>query len=129
MPQFLQVTPRLLVRDVPATVAFYTKMLGFDLEVAWPETRPTFVILRRDAAALGFFERTNEASDSVGDAELYLRVTDATALHADLKERVRIEWGPDVYSYGCREFALRDPDGYLVIFTEPTDDPPTTNEP
>jgi hypothetical protein len=42
---------------------------------------------------------------------------------------VPIEWGPEVYSYGRREFAVRDPDGYLVIFTEPTDEAPTTTEP
>jgi hypothetical protein len=34
-----------------------------------------------------------------------------------------------VYSYGRREFAIRDPDRYVIIFTEPTDDPPTTSEP
>ncbi|MFQ5938162.1 MAG: hypothetical protein ACE5LB_17305, partial [Acidiferrobacterales bacterium] len=27
------------------------------------------------------------------------------------------------------EFAVRDPDEYLVIFTEPTSDPPSTTEP
>jgi hypothetical protein len=31
---------------------------------------------------------------------------------------------PEVYHNGCREFAIRDPDGYLIIFTEETDDPP-----
>jgi hypothetical protein len=46
-----------------------------------------------------------------------------------VKDRVAIEWGPEVYDYGRREFALRDPDGYLVIFSEETDDPPTTAEP
>jgi hypothetical protein len=28
-----------------------------------------------------------------------------------------------------RTIAIRDPDGYLIIFTEPTDAPPTTSEP
>jgi hypothetical protein len=30
-----------------------------------------------------------------------------------------------VYQYGRREFAIRDPNGYMIIFTEQTDDPPT----
>ena len=40
-----------------------------------------------------------------------------------------MEWGPEVYSYGCREFAVRDPEGHTVIFTEATADEPTTDEP
>jgi hypothetical protein len=43
-------------------------------------------------------------------------------MHADLAGVVPIEWGPEVYFYGRREFAVRDPDGYLLIFTEPTDE-------
>lgn len=47
-----------------------------------------------------------------------------------LPERVAsAEWGPEAYSYGRLEFALRDPDGTLVIFSEATDDPPTTTKP
>jgi hypothetical protein len=36
---------------------------------------------------------------------------------------------PEIYSSGRREFAIRDPDRYLIIFTEPTDEPTTTREP
>jgi len=31
-----------------------------------------------------------------------------------------------VYAYGRREFAIRDPDGNLVILSEATDDPVTS---
>lgn len=61
--------------------------------------------------------------------ELSIEVIDARALHALLEPTVPIEWGPEVYSYGRREFAIRDPDRYVIIFTEPTDEPPTTSEP
>jgi hypothetical protein len=36
--------------------------------------------------------------------------------------------GAEVYSYGRREFAIRAPDGYLLIFSEETTDPPTCSE-
>ena len=39
-----------------------------------------------------------------------------------------IEWGPEVYWYGRREFAIRDPSGYLIIFSEATTDPPTCRD-
>lgn len=65
----------------------------------------------------------------IGYAELYIEVTDSQMLHDSVKTRLPIEWGPEVYSYRRREFAVRDPDGYLLIFTETTNDPPTTDEP
>ena len=61
----------------------------------------------------------------VGDAELVFEVDDAQSLHEALRSDTPMEWGPEVYWYGRREFAVRDPNRYLVIFTEVTDDPPT----
>ena len=120
------VTPRLPVADLGRTIAFYTRRLGFELSVVWPEAHPTFAILERDAVSLGFF--TPDALRghvTIGTADLYLGTDDVRALHAALQGEVSIEWGPEVFFYGRREFAVRDPDGYLLIFTEPTDDPAT----
>jgi hypothetical protein len=48
----------------------------------------------------------------------------ASQLAEALSRDGRLEWGPEVYWYG-REFAILDPEGYMVIFSEETDDPPT----
>ena len=53
---------------------------------------------------------------------------DCNAWHQRLKDKVKVEWGPDVFFYQRREFAFRDPDGHLLIFSEETDDPPTCKE-
>ena len=128
MTTLTQVTPRLPVRELRRTIDFYTQQLGFTVAVLWPDQGPTFAILCRDATSIGFFEPTDHQGD-IGYAELYIQVTDCSKLHSSLGGRVPIEWGPEVYAYGRREFALRDPDGYLIIFTEATDDPATTSEP
>jgi len=65
----------------------------------------------------------------IGYAELHIEVTDARAIHAALQGHVPIEWGPEVYTYGRREFAITDRDGYLFIFSEATSDAPTIDEP
>ncbi len=128
MPSFRQVIPRLPVSDLNRTIAFYRDHFGFEVSVIWPRQRPTFVMLCRDGAGLGFFEPT-EQPVVIGYAELYIELTDCQTLHDWLKTRLPIEWGPEVYSYRRREFAVRDQDGYLIIFTEPTNEPPTTSEP
>jgi catechol 2,3-dioxygenase-like lactoylglutathione lyase family enzyme len=128
-PRLTGVTPRLPVADLGRTVAFYTRVLGFQVSVLWPADRPTFVMLDRDSVSLGFF--TPDAlrgAVTIGTADLYIATEDVRALHSAVKDLLPIEWGPEVYFYGRREFAVRDPDGYLLIFTEPTDDPPTCPE-
>ena len=124
-PQLTGVIPRLPVADLGRTVRFYTGVLGFRVSLMWPETAPTFVVLDRDAVSLGFF--TSDALRgpvTIGTADLYLGADDVLGLHAAIKDVATVEWGPEVFFYGRREFAVRDPDGYLLIFTEPTDELP-----
>lgn len=129
MTGFGKLTPRLPVKDLARTIAFYENLLGFTRFVSWPENEPTFVILECGAASIGFFPVDASRVRRVGYAELYLRTGDVAALHASVRETIEVEWGPEVYSYGCKEFGIRDPDDYLIIFSEPTDEAPTTREP
>lgn len=130
MSPFERLIPRLPVADLDRTIAFYRDVLGFRPTVLWPDpARPSFAILERGRARVAFFDFEAPRHGRIGYAELYIRVPDAAALHARLARKCTIEWGPEVYGYGNREFGLRDPDGYLLIFTEPTQDPPTTHEP
>src|SRR5712675_3707220 len=123
-PTFETVIPRLPVADLQRTVEFYCGRLGFERDVVWPEETPTFAILCRDSIRLGFFERSEHQPGPIGYAELYIQVADSLQVYELIHAHLPIEWGPDVYSYGRREFAFRDPDGYLVILTEPTEETP-----
>lgn len=49
-------------------------------------------------------------------------------MHGDIATRVAIEWGPEVYFYGRREFGFRDPDGNLIVLSEKTDAAVTCRE-
>jgi catechol 2,3-dioxygenase-like lactoylglutathione lyase family enzyme len=116
---------RLPVTDVKRSAAFYADAFGLHVGTLWPEDRPEFAILSRDGLRLQL-----GASDSseAGCCTLCFDVTDALALHAKLKEKVEIDWGPEVYFYHRREFAFRDPDGHTVIVSEVTSDPITCEE-
>ena len=46
---------------------------------------------------------------------------DVRALAEQLAGDVVFAWGPEVMDYGMFEFGVRDPDGYLLSFTEPID--------
>lgn len=125
MSHYTGVAPRLPVADLRRTVSFYCDMLGFAAELMWPVDAPTFAILGRDSVEVQFYASPDARERATGHASLSLEVSDARELHELLRGHVPVEWGPEVYWYGRREFAVRDPDGYLLIFSEPTEDPPT----
>ena len=91
MPSLTQVTPRLPVSDLNRTIAFYCDHFGFAVNVMWPRLCPTFVILRRDGAGLGFFEPPGHQPMVIGYAELYIEVTDSQMLHDSVKTRLPIQ--------------------------------------
>jgi uncharacterized glyoxalase superfamily protein PhnB len=127
--QLLSISPRLHIADFARSVAFYRDVLGFAVTAVFPEEDPSFAILERDGVGLqiGGPEAVKHEGASP-TVTLYLDVDDARAMHAKLKGLVEIEWGPEVFFYQRREFALRDPDGHLIIVSEETDDPPTFGE-
>lgn len=126
MPRFNRITPRVPVIDLRRTIEFYTATLDFHVSVLWSKDNPTFCILDRDEISIGFFvPDEHRPLSKPGGSDLYIEVRDVQNLHDSLKGKVPIEWGPEVYFYGRREFAILDPDGYLVIFSEETDDTPT----
>ena len=122
--KLLDVHPRLPVSDLNRTADFYSEHFGFSCSF-WPEEPPTFVILEKNDVNIQFYAADAESGEATGNATLSFKTDDATAVHRELEKKMTIEWGPEVYWYGRREFAVRDPDGTLLIFTEPTDDPPT----
>ncbi len=90
-------TPVLYVADVIAARDFYCNVLGFTVDTCWPDGDPQVLVVDHGVAAL----------------------------HKHLAPRVTVEWGPEVYFYGRREFSVRDPNGVSVIFTEETTDEPS----
>jgi catechol 2,3-dioxygenase-like lactoylglutathione lyase family enzyme len=127
-PQYRSVCPRLPVADLRRTIHFYTTILGFHVDVLWPENDPAFCILQRDGVRVAFDRTSEPGAPKAASAGFYIETDDVLSVHELVSQRVAIDWGPEVYSYGRREFAILDPDRYMVIFTEPTDDPPTCAE-
>jgi hypothetical protein len=101
-------------------------VLDFETSGSWPTDEPTFAILERDGTILQFY--VSGQNDSCGFGTISIDTDDAPSVHSALAEKVVIEWGPEVYWYGRREFSFRDPDGYAIIISEQTSDPPDCTE-
>jgi catechol 2,3-dioxygenase-like lactoylglutathione lyase family enzyme len=125
LTHFQRAVPRLSVSDLKVALDFYVGLLGFELGSAWHDDGPTFAILQRGGVELQLGVPEHPDVDPPGRATVSFDVDDARGLHAELEGKVEIEWGPEVYWYGRREFAVRDPDGTLLLFSEQTSDPTT----
>ena len=123
-PRVRRIQARLHVGDLARSAAFYGECLGLTVASTWPEDRPTFAILHQGGVELQLVQTTSEGP-VVATCTLWVDAEDVLAQHERLSPIAPIEWGPEVYHYGRREFAVRDPDGHLVIVSEGTADPPT----
>jgi lactoylglutathione lyase len=129
MPQFTRLTPNLLVASVERSLAFYVDTLGFTRGMTVPETSP-FAFASVIGGPVEIF--LNDALGAVKEyprfagkplgctGTLFIEVEGVDALHARLKGSVPIVMPIETKFYGMREFAIADPDGYVITFAQPT---------
>ncbi|TNE92566.1 MAG: bleomycin resistance family protein [Deltaproteobacteria bacterium] len=117
-PGFTWVTPILCVDDLPASLAYYTAQLGFELAWSWgedqafdSEAHPTFACVCRGDVSVFLSER----HQGVPGAWMSLNVgsqADLDALHAEyVASGARIVEPPAVRVWGMREMWVEDLDG------------------
>ena len=116
-----RLVPSLLVSDLEATFTFYSR-LGFSRTGVFPdENAPIWGEVTRDGIVLQFYTDPPKSTptEPVFSGVLYCHPSDVRALADEYRDVVPFAWGPEVMEYGMREFAIQDPDGYYLAFTEP----------
>jgi catechol 2,3-dioxygenase-like lactoylglutathione lyase family enzyme len=123
--QILRSSPYFPVADVERTATFYERVLGFSREYS-AGSPPEFAIVTRDSVSImlrwvpdGVRVVPNEAQGGTWDVFCWVR--DVRALHAELVANgAEVVYGPIVQdAYGMEEFAVRDPNGYVLGFGQP----------
>lgn len=127
MPHYKKLTPNLLVASVERSLAFYTEVLGFTRGMTVPEASP-FVFAQVTHGSVEIF--FNDAAGAVEEypvlggkpigatGTMFIEVEGLEALHAELEGKVTIVMPLVTQWYGLKEFAIADPDGYLITFAE-----------
>jgi uncharacterized glyoxalase superfamily protein PhnB len=130
---FADVTPNLIVSDVERSLAFYRDVLGFSIATTVPETAPfVFVWLQRGDVHV-FLNAKEGMTDELpelkrqqigGTNTMYVLVEadsageGVDALYHEIQPQARIVMPLKDQFYGMREFAVEDPDGYLLFFAQ-----------
>ena len=127
MPQYTKLTPNLVVANVERSLAFYVDTLGFARGLTVPDESP-LVFASVTSGSIEIF--LNDAATAVKEypafagrplgatGTMFIEVEGVDALHDRLKASVKIVMPIVTQFYGMREFAIEDPDGYVITFAE-----------
>ena len=118
-PEFKAMTPRFVVKNFDEAIEHYSKM-GFKVNYRGDG----FMILGRDAVEI----QMNEDVDQVrGGSICYMTVSGIEKIYKDISSKIPTDpctggrYSVNKQPYGVKEFALYDPFGNLLFFSEPTD--------
>ena len=128
MPHQLQkLTPNLVVSDITRSLAFYRDVLGFSVTFTVPEQAPFVfaavqsgpieVFLNASGPALEEYPAFKERPIG-GTFTMFIEVGAVKTLYATLSQRATVVMPLEKKWYGMTEFAIEDPDGYIITFAE-----------
>ena len=131
MRAFLRLTPNLVVRDVEQSLRFYCDVLDFELDKHIPE-QPPFVFASVRGGGVEIFLNEFKASIAEypafgkipigGTLTLYVAMQGVDEMYAKVcSDGSKIVMPIETKFYGVREFAVADPDGYVITLAERVD--------
>ena len=122
-----KITPNLIVSSVEKSLAFYTGALGFSRGMTVPEQSP-FVFASVTSGPVEIFlnDRSTVTKESPqmaglafgGGNTMFVEVEEIDALYDRVKPATNVVMPIATQWYGMREFAITDPDGYVITFAQ-----------
>jgi catechol 2,3-dioxygenase-like lactoylglutathione lyase family enzyme len=123
------IAPLFIVKNVPATLAFYRDRFGFEITFQGPEPDDIFFgIVQRGAATIMFKDvgvepvpnYTRDIKQGIARWDAYVHVPDPDALAAEFAARDVTFFVPlQVNSDNLRGFEVQDANGYVLYFGRP----------
>ena len=98
--------------DLERTIAWYEDVLGFKCTGRY---EGNWCRLEREGVSIMFMKNEHLGAPHA-TAVQYIYVQDVFDLWNKISGKVKAEWGPEKMPYGMYEFAIKDPDGYLLSF-------------
>lgn len=128
-PEVGSAAPLFIVRDVPATIAFYRDKLGFKVTFEGPEPDDIFFgIVERGRAMVMFKDvdidavpnHTRDIGHGIASWDAYVYVADPDALYEEFAAKAVAFHRPlENNSDNLRGFEVRDLNGYVIYFGRP----------
>jgi uncharacterized glyoxalase superfamily protein PhnB len=117
--------PTFLVADVAATAGWYSEKLGFQTAGTFPDTEPyAYASLMRDRVEImllrleGYEKPDLTGLRPEGLWNVYVRMRGVHEFYENLRDQSFIKMPLKKQGYGDWEFEVRDPNGYVLVFSE-----------
>ena len=118
--------PVFLVSDVSATMQWYETILGFRSHPFPPQPPHVFCVLEKDSVEImlqflkGYVKPELYSLRDGGVWDAYLRMTGVHALYERISRLAGVTIVEPIcpQPYGDTEFVVRDPNGYILVFSE-----------
>ncbi len=121
-------SPNLMVEDMQKSLDFYCEILGFTKIMAVPEEGvPVWAMLQRDGISFMLQSRASIAEELPDFAQMnaggsllfYFKIKGVDDFYQSVHAAgASIYKEPNVTFYGSTEFAIKDPDGFVLVFAE-----------
>lgn len=128
MPICTKLTPNLVVSSIDRSLAFYEGVLRFSRGTTVPPEAGPFVFASVTSGPVEIFFNAREAAEKeypvLGErpialsGTLFIEVEEIEALYKELEPKATIVMPYIVQWYGMKEFAIADPDGYVITFAQ-----------
>ena len=120
-------TPNLIVSSVEGSLAFYVDLLGFERGMVVPEQSP-FVFASVTSGTVEIFlnDRSTVTKESPqmgglnfgGGNTMFIEVEGVDSVYERIASKAKVVMPIRTQCYGMREFAITDPDGYVITFAQ-----------
>ena len=123
-PHLESTAPCFAVADISQTISWYEENLGFEGDPFPPNEPHVFAILRRDDVEIMLQRLENYQKPDIyglrsgGVWNVYIRMRGVKQLYDDVREKVEILQPLRRQPYGQWEFEVKDPNGYVLVFSE-----------
>jgi uncharacterized glyoxalase superfamily protein PhnB len=123
-----QLVPDLMVDDVAKTITFYQDVLGFKTVATAPENAPVlcWALIKNGGVHFMLQSRSSfvqelpslNAPKAGGTLIFYITVPDVQGWYASIKGKAKIVTDLRETTYGTKEFALEDCNGYVLVIAD-----------
>ena len=116
-------TPNIKVKSITRSLAFYRDILGFETMMKNPENDPVWMMLGKGNALIMLQQEESIDEEypalkgkSGGALTFFIQVDDIDSLYERVKGNADLVKPLAATPYGKREFAVQDPDGFILTF-------------
>ena len=123
-------SPNLMVKNVNKSIEFYCNILGFSLIQTVPENgEPDWGMIEKDGLFIMFQKEESikqeypelNSQNSGGALTFYIKISNIQEFYNEIRSHMNVSHEMHNTFYGADEFAITDPDGFILVFSEDTE--------